>query len=53
MNLRANEQLRLLDALSPYYEEVPFSDLPDGSNRYYYNNDFFGHGDAIIRLYTE
>lgn len=48
VNLRANEQLRLLDALSPYYEEVPFSDLPDGSNRYYYNNDYFGHGDAII-----
>lgn len=48
VNLRTNEQLRLLDALSPYYEEVPFSDLPDGSNRYYYNNDYFGHGDAII-----
>src|SRR5438128_11930399 len=40
--------MNLLQALSKYYFELPFTPNPTGPRRYYYENDFFSYGDAII-----
>ncbi|ETX06405.1 class I SAM-dependent methyltransferase [Candidatus Entotheonella palauensis] len=48
INMREGSQLALLDELSAFYDEVPFSELRSASTRYYYQNDLFGYGDAII-----
>jgi len=51
INLQEREQLELLDQLSHYYNEVPFSETPENSTRYFYQNVFFSYGDSII-LYS-
>ena len=48
LDLREAEQLALLDTLSAYYGELPFTAQAMASRRYYYENDFFSYGDAII-----
>ncbi len=48
VDLREQEQMNLLQALSKYYFELPFTPNPTGPRRYYYENDFFSYGDAII-----
>ncbi|MGA1826596.1 MAG: class I SAM-dependent methyltransferase [bacterium] len=46
--LNEEAQLELLDKLAMYYDELPFSDQPDGVRRYYYENRFFSYADAIV-----
>lgn len=48
VNLREQDQLRLLKQFAEYYEEFPFKDHADGTYRYSLSNPFFGYGDAII-----
>jgi predicted O-methyltransferase YrrM len=48
IDLRQQEQIELLDRISEYEEELPFRETANQSNRYYYNNDYFSYGDAIV-----
>src|SRR6266702_6133114 len=48
VDLREQQQINLLQALSKYYIELPFTPNPTGPRRYYYENNFFSYGDAII-----
>jgi hypothetical protein len=48
IDLRAEQQLSLLQTLSNYYAELPFTATATDRTRYYYDNDFFSYGDAII-----
>jgi len=45
------DQLALLDKFSEYYDELPFKDEKSSDLRYYFRNDYFSYGDAII-LYS-
>jgi hypothetical protein len=51
VDLREQQQLNLLETLSQYYADLPFTAEWNGSRRYYYENDLFSYGDAII-LYS-
>ncbi len=51
IDLREEEQLKLLSDFAFYYKDLPFSDLLNGSSRYYYQNSYFSYSDAII-LYS-
>ena len=48
IDLREAEQLDLLTELSIYYEDVCFPKKKSPGSRYYYENDFFSHIDAIF-----
>jgi predicted O-methyltransferase YrrM len=51
IDLNLLQQLHLLDQFARYYSELPFPETPSDMSRYYYQNDFFCHGDAIA-LYS-
>lgn len=51
INLNEVSQLRLLNGLVGYYNELPFEASVKEGLRYYYNNKMFRHFDAII-LYS-
>lgn len=51
VDLREGEQLKLLEVMAGYYEEMPFSDQRTADARYFSGNGFFGVGDAIV-LYS-
>lgn len=48
IDLNVDGQVDLLHALAPFAASVPFGLKPGGTTRYYYDNDFFGCGDAIV-----
>lgn len=48
VDLDEARQLRILGELRQYYADLPFSDQPTEPGRYYYQNDYFRHGDAIV-----
>lgn len=48
IDLNASAQLHLLEQLSPHYEILPFQPSPQKGHRYYYDNDYFSYGEAII-----
>ncbi len=48
VDLGVERQLELLDHLVPFSNEQPFSVQPDGRHRYYYDNIWFGPGDALV-----
>ncbi|MCV3215247.1 class I SAM-dependent methyltransferase [Plectonema radiosum NIES-515] len=48
VDLREEDQLKILEELALYYEELPFPELQSTSSRYYYQNTFFCYSDAII-----
>jgi hypothetical protein len=48
VELREQQQVNLLQALSLYYADLPFTADSIGSRQYYYENDLFSYGDAII-----
>lgn len=48
IDLREHQQVNLLHALSKYYVDLPFTPNSIRPRRYYYENDFFSYGDAII-----
>lgn len=47
IKLREEEQLDLLDRISAY-EELPFTEPAAETRRYYFRNDYFSFGDAIV-----
>jgi predicted O-methyltransferase YrrM len=51
IDINTEKQLALVDALSKYYAELPFSEESTIGLRYFFRNSFFCHGDAII-LYS-
>lgn len=51
IDLREEAQLELLESFSRYYDDLPFPTQPGNSTRYYYENWWFGYGDAIT-LYS-
>ena len=51
VDFRREAQLRLLHDFSRYYTELPFSDEKGDTCRYYFNQPWFGHTDAIV-LYS-
>lgn len=48
---REEDQLALLEKFSTYYGELPFGDQKTTGRRYYFQNGFFCHADAIA-LYS-
>jgi len=48
ININSENQLKFLDSLKDYYNNLPFEDAPVENLRYYYRNPFFGYGDAIV-----
>jgi predicted O-methyltransferase YrrM len=51
IEINAGEQVRLIEELSRYYGELPFTPQRTAAHRYYFDNDYFSYGDAII-LYS-
>ena len=51
IDLREEAQLELLESFSRYYDDLPFPTQHGDSIRYYYENWWFGYGDAIT-LYS-
>jgi hypothetical protein len=48
IDLKDVEQLTLFGELVRFYSRLPFSDTKKTGLRYYYQNDFYSYGDAII-----
>ena len=51
VDLRLPDQLRLLNQLSAYYQELPFPEERDASIRYYFRNPMFAYADGVF-LYS-
>lgn len=51
IDLRFEEQKKLLGELQKFYSEVPFKDLKSGSLRYFFENPAYSYADAIF-LYS-
>lgn len=47
IELNDNSQMTLFNDLKNYYPDLPWTDSKS-NNRYYYQNDFYSYGDAII-----
>ncbi len=47
VNLNVEAQLLLLDCLSAFYAEMPFSEQKTSGLRYYFANEMYSYGDAI------
>lgn len=48
IDLRSDEQFALLDQLSQYYADIPFTFEQTEKYRYYYNNFWYNCGDGIF-----
>lgn len=48
VNLNVAGQLELLETLATYYPDLPFPEEKSAGLRYYYQNDFYSYGDAIV-----
>jgi len=48
LDLRDADQVSLLDELGQFYSEMPFSDRLGNNTRYYFENNWFKAGDAIV-----
>ncbi len=48
IDLNAAGQDQLFDSLARYYPDVPFTEEKTDCMRYYYKNDFYSYGDAVI-----
>jgi hypothetical protein len=51
INLAEEAQLDLLARLAPFYADQPFHEAPTAGLRYYFGNDYFSYGDALM-LYS-
>lgn len=51
IDLRVDEQIKLIDSLSVYYADIPFKPEKQQNIRYHYNNSFYSYTDGII-LYS-
>lgn len=48
INLNCTHQKELFEQLVKYYGDMPFKDEKTNGLRYFYKNDFYSYGDAII-----
>ena len=48
LRFNKEDQLERLRVFQKFYPELPFSDAPTGSTRYYYNQTVFCYADAIF-----
>lgn len=48
VDLRAEHQLALLNEFAHFYDDVPFADDYVEGQRYYFRNNYYGAGDALI-----
>jgi len=48
LDLDGEGQLQLLDELARYYDDQPFSAHETDGCRFYFENDFFSYGDALV-----
>ena len=48
IDLREREQLKLLESLKPYYDELPFPSQKTESLRYFFENPSYSYSDAIF-----
>lgn len=48
IDLNTRGQQRLFAKFAKHYKELPYSEGTRGALRYHFDNDFFGHGDAIF-----
>lgn len=48
VDLREDEQLRLLQQFTKFYSDIPFGDQPKPGLRYYYDNPFYSYSDGIM-----
>jgi predicted O-methyltransferase YrrM len=48
IDLRTEDQLQLLETLSSFYTEQPWSDGTKKTCRYYFDNEYYGYSDAIF-----
>lgn len=51
IDLRAKDQIQLVNSFKQYYNEIPFKDDSNEDQRYYFKNDFYSYTDAIF-LYS-
>ena len=48
IDLKLDDQLKLLDELAHFYAEQPFKEDPTEGMRYYYSNGYFSYSDALL-----
>jgi hypothetical protein len=48
IDLDGPRQLELVGQFAPYYADQPFADRPKEGLRYYFDNDVFSYGDALM-----
>lgn len=48
INLRTSDQIELLNAISSFYNEIPFDTNKKKGLRYYYQNQFYTYTDGIV-----
>jgi hypothetical protein len=48
IDLRTEAQLGLVKQLAPYCAQLPFPEQPSVGSRYYFDNQFFCYGDALV-----
>lgn len=48
IDLRPQAQLDQLEKIAEFYAEMPFSDHPNESQRYYFDNGWYQYGDGIL-----
>lgn len=51
IDLRTEEQLKLISQFIQYYPELPYSREKDPLVRYYFDNDYYTHNEAVV-LYS-
>jgi hypothetical protein len=51
IDLRTEEQIKLIDSFTKYYEEIPFKSIKQTNIRYQFENDYYSYTDGII-LYS-
>ena len=50
VNLNDKEQLLMLEIISEYEKEIPFTDEQNDKLRFYYKNEFYAYGDAVVNF---
>lgn len=48
IDLREEEQLKLVHELARYYPDMPFKDEPTEGLRYHFSNQMYGHSDGVL-----
>lgn len=46
--LNESEQMALLEAFKPFYDEIPFPKQSTSGFRYYFENEFYSYSDAVM-----